>query len=88
MSIFTDGNRVFLTEMRAITTNAKGQEILVGLTFEETEFYMGIVNRASREGLSDEDSDRYLELRNKHEMSRLSVLAAENQLLNDNPQRH
>jgi hypothetical protein len=40
MLIFTDADRTHLTEMCAITTNSQGQEVLVGLTLKETEFYM------------------------------------------------
>lgn len=90
MSIFTDADRTYLTEMRSITTNSQGQEILVGLTPQETEFYMEYAKRRmdGTHRPDDRDRDRYLELHDKHECARLSVLAAESQLRNDNPQRH
>lgn len=88
MPIFTDADRAFLTEIRAITTNSEGLEVLVGLTFEETEFYMKFTNQGSSESFSNEDTERYLELHEKHESARLGVLAGENQLRIDKPQLH
>lgn len=88
MSIFTDADRAFLKEMCAITTNSLGQEILVGLTVEETEFYMKFSNQTNSTNFSDKDKERYLELNQKHEFARLGVLAGENQLKNDNPKLH
>src|SRR4051812_7464272 len=40
MSFFTEADRSYLTEMRAITMDGQGREVLVGLSAEETEFYM------------------------------------------------
>ena len=40
MFSFTDDERTFLIEMRALSTDTNGDEILVGLTLEETAFYM------------------------------------------------
>ena len=82
MSIFTESERIFLTEMRAITTDSQGQEVLVGLTMLETEFYLDYSRRGfgGADNLGREDGARYLELCNKHECARLSILAAENQL--------
>ena len=89
MFSFSDDERAYLTEMRGITTDSSGREILVGLTLDETAFYIEYA-RASILGLSrdQEQSDRYLELHEKHERARLAILAAENQLRVDNPQRH
>ncbi len=90
MPIFTDADRAYFAEMRAITTNSQDQEVLVGLSVEETAFYMEYVKQR-KEGThrsGAKDPDRYLELHDKHEHARFSVLAAENQLRNDNPQRH
>ena len=90
MTTFTDADRIYLNEMRAITTNTKGEEVLVGLTLQQTEFYMEFSNRilTSNQRISDEDRNRYLDLNEKHEKERLSILAAEIQLRNDHPQRH
>lgn len=90
MTTFTDADRVYLNEMRALTTNSEGEEVLVGLTPQETKFFMEFSNKrlSGSQRSSDEDRDRYLNLNEKHEKERLSILAAENQLRNDNPQRH
>jgi hypothetical protein len=53
MFAFTDDERARLNEMRAITTNAQGQEVRVGLTEEETAFYM-----AHPRGFLTEERDR------------------------------
>lgn len=88
MPIFIDADRAFLAEMRAITTDSHGQEVLVGLSVEETAFYMNFAHQRT-EGRGDSAAtDRYLELHDKHERARLSVLGAENQLRNDKPVRH
>ena len=90
MTTFTDADRVYLNEMRALTTNSEGEEVLVGLTHQETKFFMEFSNKrlSGSQRSSDEDRDRYLNLNEKHEKERLSILAAENQLRNDNQQRH
>ncbi len=88
MFSFTDDERAYLAEMRAITTDAQGCEILVGLTLEETEFYV-THSRDLLEGRRNHaESERYLALHDKHEAARLGVLAAENQRRVDNPPLH
>jgi hypothetical protein len=88
MYIFTDLERIYLTEMRAIATNSKGEEMLVGLTLEETEIYMKYANNLSHSNPPSNDKAYYLELHDKHELARLSVLSGENQLRIDNPKLH
>ena len=85
MTTFTDGEHAYLTEMRAITTDAQGREVLVGLTLEETGFYIAYSRDLRGNSHNSEDSDRYLELHEKHEAERLGVLMAENQRRVDNP---
>lgn len=88
MFAFTDTERAQLNEDRAITKNAQGQEVLVGLTEEETAFYMAHV-RGFRAGVRDNDGKaRYLELNQKHEHARFAVLGAEHVLRTENPPRH
>lgn len=85
---FTDSERAHLREMRALATDALGREVLVGLTFEETAFYV-TYGRDRIKGISrPDDGEKYLELHDKHERARLSVLGAENELRNDKPTRH
>jgi len=88
MHTFSDDERASLTEMRAITTDSKGQELLVGLTEEETAFYMEHSRRFLSGNRDRKDKARYLELHEKHERVRLSVLGAEVYVRNKNPPRH
>jgi hypothetical protein len=88
MFLFTEGERASLTEMRAITTDSKGQELLVGLNEEETAFCMEH-RRKFLSGTRDRDNRaRYLELNHRHELSRLAVLGTEIYVRNENPPRH
>jgi hypothetical protein len=86
---FTDEERAYFKEMRAITTDAEGREVLVGLTADETEFYMTFTRRfpANRDR-NPEHRKRYRELHEKRERARLAVLGAEIQARNENPTRH
>ncbi len=88
MFTFTDDERAYLSEMRAISTDANGNEILVGLTLEETAFYMNY----TRKRITGEDDhlhgERYLELHNKHEQARFEVLGAEIHLRTEKPTFH
>ena len=81
--------RADLLEIRALTTDRDGNEVLVGLTLEETNFYLEYLS-ARREGkhTTREDGDRYVQLHEKHELQRLAVLGAEMQLRNEGPMRH
>lgn len=85
---FTDGERAYLAEMRALTTDVEGREVLVGLTAEETAVYMAhsrarLAGKPFRAG-----SKKYLGLREKHERARLEVLGAEIFVRTETPQRH
>ncbi len=46
---FTDSERAYLIEQRAISEDEQGHEVLVGLTFEETSFYICTAERLSQE---------------------------------------
>jgi hypothetical protein len=86
---FSDSERVWHTEMRGISTDEQGREVLVGLTMEETVFY---VTRTRNRGSGVRDSDpgnraRFLELGQKHERARLQVIGAEIELRRENPPR-
>ncbi len=88
MFSFTDDERAYLTEMRKITTDTRGNEVLVGLTLEETEFYIN----HTRQRITGEDNrcngDKYLELHEKHERVRLEILGTEIYLRDENPTLH
>lgn len=86
----SEAEREYMKEMRMLTTDSRGNELLVGLTLEESRFYLKFADaRLSSVGMdSDEDRERYLALHEKHEKARLSVIAAEAEArLNSSP-RH
>jgi hypothetical protein len=77
MFSFTDDERAYLSEMRAMSTDASGNEILVGLTLEETAFYMNYTRKRLTGEHDHQHGERYLELHDKHEQARLEVLGTE-----------
>ena len=87
-----DRDRAFLAEMRAITTDVDGREVLVGLSAEETEWYFAYGARRSagepRGANHSADRERYLALHDKHQRARFEVLGAEMQKRSDNPTSH
>ena len=85
---FSDAERAYLNEMRMLTTDANGQDVFVGLTPDETDFYVSY-SRLSLAGTANpDDADRYLELNEKHEQARLSIIGAEAELRVEKPPRH
>jgi len=89
MTTFTDSERAFHLEMRGLTRDMHGQEVLVGLTTEETDFYVTHVRRRAA-GDRDRDranQDRFLELYQKHEFARLQTIGTEVELRRENPTR-
>lgn len=87
---FSDSERSFLEQMRGLARDDDGQEVLVGLTAEETEFYVLYGRkRASGERNRDPSSrDRYLALHQKHDLARQQVIHAENEARRDGSPRH
>jgi hypothetical protein len=86
---FTDSERAFHLEMRGLTKDEHGRELLVGLTTEETEFYVTHVRRRAA-GNRDRDlanQARFLELHQKHEFARLQTIGAEVELRPESPTR-
>jgi hypothetical protein len=59
--------------------DSDGREILVGLSYEETEWYLGILERerSGRGLVTDEEMDRKSDLDDRHTMVRLQLAAAE-----------
>jgi DNA-binding MarR family transcriptional regulator len=85
----TDSQRAFYTEMRCLSTDAQGNEVLVGLTIEETEFYLQYIRqRRDRNFHNPEARKRYLGLHDKHDIARLAVLYAEIEKRNTDPTEH
>jgi len=92
MSAFNDTERAYYTEMRGLTSDAEGREVLVGLTFEETVFCIEYKRKLEPGGpprnRDREDRERYLRLHEKYDVARLEVVGSEVHLRNKNPPRH
>lgn len=84
---FTDSEGAFHAEMRKLTTDAHGREVLRGLTVEETEFYVTYLKERGSVARTRSDQARFSELHQKHEKARLETLLAENQLRIESPPR-
>lgn len=85
-----DVERDYLIETRALSVNVDGEEVLVGLSVDETVF---MPDHMKRFIMAERDHDRerkkrFLELRSNHELARFAVLAAEIEKRNDNPTEH
>jgi hypothetical protein len=50
--VILDSERPYLLEMRSLATDAEGREVLVGLNFEETAFYLAHVGDVSHSIIS------------------------------------
>lgn len=89
MFIFTEDERAFLSRMRGITQDPQGRAVLVGLTFEETGFYITYRRKflTPERDRDREHQSRYLELHRKHEIARLEIAAGEVNPRNQNPTR-
>lgn len=87
---FTAGERTFLEEMRGLARDEKGQEVLAGLTLEETEFYVSYTRRRAV-GERERDPanrDRFFALHEKHDLVRRQVILAESEARRDPSPRH
>jgi hypothetical protein len=70
--------------MRSLGADSRGNEILVGLDVEESKVYLEYANaQLLGQHPSEEESDRYLELHEKHERVRLAIICAEAEARND-----
>ena len=67
------------------TTDAHGDEVLVGLTRDESEDFVALI---ARERLSDNEQDRYLWLYEKHQAAVIRLGGAESELKMDKPTMH
>jgi hypothetical protein len=75
---FTEAERFYLEDMRALSTDGEGREVFIGLSAEESaEFYEFTRIEAIERSKTSEERDRYLELHEKHEKARLQIVAAE-----------
>jgi hypothetical protein len=62
----------YLNGVQALARDARGREVLIGLTFEETAWYINSSHRLLSRHRADRQ--RYLELHQKHEMARAKLL--------------
>jgi hypothetical protein len=85
---FTDEERAYLVEMRAISTDANGKEVLVGLHVYETAFYMDYARSYRKPDRDPRNRDKYLMLHEKHQLARLQVIGAEHHVRMESPIRH
>ncbi|WP_062018429.1 hypothetical protein [Aureimonas sp. AU4] len=72
----SEAEQAFLRGMRAITLDAEGREIFVGLTAEESEEYLDL-SRRNEHGEAMSANPRYLELHGRHEAERERIVAGE-----------
>jgi hypothetical protein len=86
MFTFTDDERASLGWMRGISQDSQGRAVLVGLTLEETNFYITYRRKffTPERDRDREHQKRYLELHRKHEIARLEVVGTEIDLRNKN----
>jgi len=84
----TDAERAYFDEMRCLTTDSEGREVLVGLTSEETNTYLALSGNLAAEASDPDGRNTYLALHDKHERARLEVLGAEHIVRTENPPRH
>ncbi|RRN55987.1 hypothetical protein EIM48_10035 [Pseudoxanthomonas sp. SGNA-20] len=84
-----EDERNYLLEMRALTTNANGEEVFAGLTVDESVFYASYIKRARAGDIATPvETDRYILLNHKHETVRRGIISDEARLRIDNPLRH
>jgi hypothetical protein len=77
MFSFTLAERIYLKTIGAICKDPQGREVLVGLSLEETEFYMGFAAEFHSGEMNSANARRYLELHERHEAARFRALDAE-----------
>lgn len=88
MTRFTDDERAYLVEMRAISKDADGNEVLVGLNVSETAFYMDYARSFIKPDRDRSNRDKYLMLHEKHQLARLQIIGAEHFVRMESPVRH
>lgn len=82
----------YLKYTRALSKDGQGRATLVGLTYEQTDEYLLLLDPERAQTLRIEDRDRerdrYLELHEVHEQARLAVIEAEVALRTTSPTKH
>jgi hypothetical protein len=74
---FTDNERATHSSTRALSTDASGREVLVGLDYEETTWYVQYLRTLGHGQTGPESERRFRELNDRHEMARMQVIVAE-----------
>ena len=87
MAKFSDGEREILTRMGKLTRDSNGNEVLVGLTLEETYFYLNY-KESQKSNANPPGTEMYLELHQKHVLAAQHVIFAEAEMRAENPSRH
>jgi hypothetical protein len=85
----SEAHGAYMEETRMLARDKQGRELLVGLSFEGSEWYLAYAEagmggpearaeRAAEKTPEEEDAerDRYLQLHDQHETARLQVLSA------------
>ena len=85
---FTEGELAYLTEIRSLSVDAHGNVIFVGLSAEESLEYKRYVDDFKNRHNWQDMGETYLQLHEKHETARISVVIAESELRRDQPIRH
>lgn len=80
----SEGDRAYMIEMRMLSTDQEGNEVMVGLTLDETLRMLEYNRRflANERDRSESARADYRALQQRHERARLQVLGAENELRN------
>jgi hypothetical protein len=88
MFAFTDAERAYFQETRAIAKDERRREVLVGLTYEETGFYLAYSREFGQQRRSRADRQVYLRMHDRHERMRLDVACTEISLRKEHPWHH
>lgn len=75
----TDSERAFHKDMHDLSIDKDGNEVLSGLTHEESIFYIACLHlrTANPDSVRGEDFDRWVGLDEKHEYARFKMIAAD-----------
>lgn len=74
-----ESERAFHIEMCSLSTDKDGNEVLLGLTCEESHFYIECLHLRARssELVRGSELDRWIGLDEKHEFARFAMITAE-----------
>ncbi|AEC20056.1 hypothetical protein PT7_1516 [Pusillimonas sp. T7-7] len=83
---FQPGARAYLSEIRALSTDKDDNVVFVGMTVEESIWYQDYLEESFNGAADRHDGsqEKYLELHDKHEEARKTVLAEESLMQSHN----